>query len=969
MVPEDFALFYKAVHGHDPFPWQARLARHVSDHGWPDVLALPTAAGKTASIDVAVFALALQAGRPQAERTAPLRIFFVIDRRLVVDQAASHAHKLRAALLAPGDSDVVRQVAQELLRFGGSPLQVAAMRGGVYQDDGWARAPHQPTVCISTVDQVGSRLLFRGYGVSEYARPVHAALTGNDALYLVDEAHLSVPFLRTLQSVARYRQPPRADSQVGGPFRVVDVSATSVGEGTRFGLGPEDFANDELNRRLSAPKPARLVKADRFEEEAVALAEQAVSGEAKVIGIVVNRVASARLIFNRLKGRPFEDKVLLTGRIRPWDRDAVLQRCLPGMKAGRERAAADRPLFVVATMTVEVGADLDFDYLITETAPLSALRQRFGRLDRLGRYRRAQGAILLRKAKEPDPIYGKALLATWEWLWDRAGERKSIDFGVSALDRLLSGPQPPPPAPVSPSVHLLPAHLDAWVQTSPEPRPSPDVAPFLHGADALEAADVQLVWRADLSVVREEDWLEVVAVAPPRSREALSLPVAAARAWLSWENVPEIADLEGVTGGMAAAGKGRPCLRWSGPDSPRSEVVAPPSIRPGDTLVVPSEYGGHDEFGWAPQSTTPVADVADLCVNDMANSAPDDGSRRLIRLRLHAGFDAWLAPAPFEGEPEGPCHPPLVGMIPALRRLLAEGEEYEDCLQELLGVLDRRLSHPLLCAVLERLARGARGARRVMAYPSGVLLTGRVAPGFHRATRPQPPPGEEQDGDWADGEAFSDSGGTRGPVPVELGEHAEGVARWTGTFSAALGLDEGLGATLKGAALLHDLGKADWRFQYVLYGDEPGERLRAKSGKDLAPGQYERVRARATLPRGFRHEFVSVAFLRAHGPVLLADLGGEAAALVQHLVGSHHGRGRPFVPFVAEGEEVVSLPWGGHHLSVGANHQLWRLGSGWADNFWQLTRRYGYWGLAFLEACLRLADAARSREEETCPAS
>jgi CRISPR-associated endonuclease/helicase Cas3 len=413
MTPDDFAPFYRAVHGYEPFPWQVRLAGQVVDRGWPAVLALPTAAGKTSAIDIAVFTLALQAGKPLAERTAPLRIFFVIDRRLVVDQAADHARRLRRALEAPDACALVREVARRLTDFGGpGPLHVAALRGGMYRDDSWVRSPNQPTICVSTVDQVGSRLLFRGYGLSDFRRPTHAGLTGSDALYILDEAHLSQPFLETLQGVCRYRR--WAEQPVLSPLVVVEMSATPHSEGERFGLTEADQDNVVLQRRLNASKPTKLEEPAQFEARAIQEAREAIKkGPARLVGVVVNRVASARRIFETLRGEKTADAVLLTGRIRPWDRERVLRDWLSRMRAGRQRLPEDKPLYVVGTQTVEVGADLDFDFLITEAAPLAALRQRFGRLDRLGEFGHAAGCVLLRKSKDTDPVYGDDLANTW----------------------------------------------------------------------------------------------------------------------------------------------------------------------------------------------------------------------------------------------------------------------------------------------------------------------------------------------------------------------------------------------------------------------------------------------------------------------------------------------------------------------------------------------------------------------------
>src|SRR5262249_47794419 len=147
-------------------------------------------------------------------------------------------------------------------------------------------------------------------------------------------------------------------------------------------------------------------------------------------------------------------------------------------------------------------------------------------------------------------------------------------------------------------------------------------------------------WRADLRPDQtEEDWLKIVSACPPRSREAMPLPLVAVQKWLREGTPAEVADIEGIAGQPEAAGGGRWALRWYGPEAEGSRRVSANEVKPGDTLVVPSEYGGADPFGWDAQSQEPVSDVGDLCINDMANAAPDDGSKRLIRLRLYDGFE------------------------------------------------------------------------------------------------------------------------------------------------------------------------------------------------------------------------------------------------------------------------------------------------------------------------------------------
>ena len=145
--------------------------------------------------------------------TAPRRIFFVVDRRIIVDEAHDRAGRL-AKKLEAAEGGILQTVADRLRRLargGGTglgderPLAVHSLRGGMYRSEAWARNPLQPTIVASTVDQIGSRLLFRAYRRRPGTWPVYAGLVANDSLILLDEAHCAQPFLQTLRAVAKLR--------------------------------------------------------------------------------------------------------------------------------------------------------------------------------------------------------------------------------------------------------------------------------------------------------------------------------------------------------------------------------------------------------------------------------------------------------------------------------------------------------------------------------------------------------------------------------------------------------------------------------------------------------------------------------------------------------------------------------------------------------------------------------------------
>ena len=122
--------------------------------------------------------------------------------------------------------------------------------------------------------------------------------------------------------------------------------------------------------------------------------------------------------------------------------------------------------------------------------------------------------------------------------------------------------------------------------------------------------------------------------------------------------------------------------------------------------------------------------------------------------------------------------------------------------------------------------------------------------------------------------------------------------------------------------------------------------------------EAKRIPTNTRIPR---HEIMSVAML-ASSPDALA--GAHDRDLILHLIGTHHGWGRPLLPVEAdEDPQELEYQFEGRILSSPTDLSEGSLALDMADRFWRLIERYGYHGLAWLEAILRLADHRQSEVE------
>ncbi|MGA7414972.1 MAG: type I-U CRISPR-associated helicase/endonuclease Cas3, partial [Bryobacteraceae bacterium] len=485
-----------------PFAWQGKLFEQFLSGEIPGELSIPTGLGKTSVMQVWLLSLAWQR-TCSSHRTCPTRLVWVVDRRAVVDQATDEANAIaeRLKVQAPDDCDPVRKSIPK--------LAVSTLRGGLADNREWSEDPSRPAIIIGTVDMVGSRLLFSGYGDSRRARAYHAALVGQDSLIVNDEAHLTPVFAELLRQVAEL-------STTGRPMRSMRLSATPRSTVTAPDDFCEDLQNPEFIKRFYAAKRLTLVESPEPKKEIERLAADPLG---RTI-VFVRSPEDAKRIANVIStGNNNVVVTLLTGVQRARERDELFDR--EATKPFISPSAAASPCWLVATSAGEVGVNLSCDRMVTDLDTADHLLQRFGRLNRFGETQGA--AVVVYSSKEvtgekPDAVRRKRTL---DYL------RALPDISPSTLH---SNPPPPEALSATPKFGpLLPWLIDVWSMTSIDSRDwrsRPRVGAWLRGDEESAPPETHVIWREDVrdlvhSSVTQADREEVFECYRPLPHELL----------------------------------------------------------------------------------------------------------------------------------------------------------------------------------------------------------------------------------------------------------------------------------------------------------------------------------------------------------------------------------------------------------------------------------------------------------------
>ena len=916
----DFAPAFEALIGQPPFPWQRRLFDcWLSKGKLPPAVDIPTGLGKTAVM--ALWLLAHARGAP-----LPRRLVYVVDRRAVVDQATELAKDLREKL----ECEELAPVRQGLNLD--EALPISTLRGRYRDNRKWLENPAALAIVVGTVDMVGSRLLFSGYGVSRRMRPYVAGLLGCDTLVMLDEAHLARPFCRLLQAIEKGRSDEKECSLFSGPlasqglpppFRVLPLSATLCGEEEPFRLYNEDWEHKIVRTRLEAKKTLTIEKLEsggkRDDALAEALAERAwrlaqeeaeTAGKPPRIAIYCDRRTVAEKVEAGLQRRIKEESseaetVLFVGGRRVYEREKVAEELKEYGLIADSSPSKDVPVFLVATSAGEVGVDLDADHMVCDLVAWERMVQRLGRVNRRGAGRAR--VLVVDQGPPEEKTSGKDGIARHEAVLKLLAalppaEAGGHDASPAALTCLQKNIAPEELEQASTARLLYPALsrplVDAWAMTSlAEHTGRPEVAPWLRGW-VDEDPQTTIAWRRYLPLRFEKgedhppietsktDIEAFFEAAPLQNNELLETETWRVVNWLK-ERSREFIKIhnpkeksrdsqhENREMGDTKAAEDFDLLRLLDHDAPVALLLS---------------HGGE----W--EGKLGLNDIGHLQVKELNQKLA--GKRMIVNARL-GGIKKGLLDAT--------CNEPA--------RTIENN--WGEISKDDLPAMQAPPTHE--SEVTERDYSGQR------AFAMPYLVSPELDTEVYLIV-------EKRYNVVTDEE-------TRALAPRQqsLDEHQRWAENEAVQIATALSLSADDKAMLAAAARHHDDGKAAPRWQRASNANKKG----GPYAKTAGPFNRRAL-------NGYRHEFGSLLDAQRDGLDGVKRSDSSRFDLALHLIAAHHGYARPTIGI----KGCDSLP------PSAAAHEACEA----ATRFARLQRQWGPWGIAWWEALLRASDWSASRK-------
>jgi CRISPR-associated endonuclease/helicase Cas3 len=224
------------------------------------------------------------------------------------------------------------------------------------------------------------------------------------ALFILDEIHVyETARLAIMLATLRH-----LCVTLGGRALVMSATLPSYLVDVLDGILPglKTFRADARTLEKFCRHEIRLLDGNLLDESIVAAVCADAANGLSVL-VVATTVGRAQEIWRKLRGRACCPVELLHGRFHADDRAKKESELLAARGVG---TSSPKPsIILVATQVVEVSLNVDFDVLYSDPAPLEALLQRFGRVNR-ERLVPMRTVNVCRKLPEGNPVYSEALV-------------------------------------------------------------------------------------------------------------------------------------------------------------------------------------------------------------------------------------------------------------------------------------------------------------------------------------------------------------------------------------------------------------------------------------------------------------------------------------------------------------------------------------------------------------------------------